>query len=86
MQKRDFNDGSYCLHGLRGIIDGGRVSAWFDRDGTLQDCEWFPERQADSPRAVPTTWRHVRTAIQAWGRPVRHPEFSNVADSNTKEA
>jgi hypothetical protein len=35
MQFHKFTDGGFCVHKA---IDG-RVSAWFDKDGKLIDCE-----------------------------------------------
>lgn len=68
MQILRATDSSFSVHKIGHVIDGARVSAWFSADGQLLDCEYFPRHQPDSPRGIPSAWRHVRDAISRIGK------------------
>jgi len=39
MKKMTYHDGSYVLHGIVGNSWTGKISAWYEADGTLRDAE-----------------------------------------------
>lgn len=41
MQKHSFTNGGFVIHNINFDKIGGRFSAWFDKDGTLQDAEYI---------------------------------------------
>lgn len=86
MQKHDFNDMSFCLLGLRDIIANGHVAAWYEADGTLRECEYWPDTYPDSPRSIPENWHRVRENIRRWGKTMRHPGLNDVAQDTSSES
>ena len=67
MQKHTFSNGGFCLHDLRGIIAGGKVSAWYDANGRLLDCEYFPDKHPDEPRRIPARYTNARAMLERHG-------------------
>ncbi len=84
-QKHNFPDGSFCLHGITNLTTSGDISAWYNSNGELVDCEWFPTGQPDAPRAIPATWRHVRAGIERLGPIWAKPRPANLNAWNNGE-
>jgi hypothetical protein len=60
MQHMRFTNGGFCLHKITGDFTG-KVSAWFDRNGTLLDAEQIT-RPFESSRPLKRDgpmWRYV---------------------------
>jgi hypothetical protein len=68
MQYARFSNGGYVLHRLKGRWVG-RVSAWFDSSGKLQDVEHFTREAMSSGRSI--KWKGpMWVAIQSYGGPL----------------
>jgi hypothetical protein len=52
---------------MRGIISLHKVSAWFDADGNMLDCEQIHEHSMTN-KAIPAKWGYVRSVIARRGK------------------
>ena len=63
IQFASFPDGGFVLHKITLASLSGRISAWFDKSGTLLECEQIRENGASYPVKCAN-----RDAVAAIGR------------------
>jgi hypothetical protein len=67
MQKQTFTNGGYVVHGMTGIISTHKVSAWFDSEGNLLECQAI-HLHSLTAKAIPAKWGYVRSVIARRGK------------------
>ena len=60
-----FQDGGFVDHGIKYATNSGKVSAWYDRFGVLQDCEFIDS--LNRCRSIPENWKECYRVLRSIG-------------------
>ncbi len=81
MKKMTYHDGSYVLHGIVGNSWTGKISAWYEADGTLRDAERIQGNKVFPVKEGGPIWTRLENIGAVYADEGERPRMKNPASS-----
>jgi len=77
MKKMTYHDGSYVLHGIVGNSWTGKISAWYEADGTLRDAERIQGNKVFPVKQGGPIWTRLENIGAVYADEGERPRMTN---------
>jgi len=82
MKKMTYHDGSYVLHGIVGNSWTGKISAWYEADGTLRDAERIQGTKVFPVKEGGPIWTRLENIGAVYADEGERPRMKNPRHGN----